>query len=62
MNKGKLVSLAIALAMGVAGWYGLSHKRPAKVGEPCGASQEVRQAADGSMVVCSQDMGWKPAR
>lgn len=33
-QKGRLVMLAIALAMGITGWYGLTHKRQAKVGIP----------------------------
>lgn len=58
-QKGRLVMLAIALAMGITGWYGLTHKRQAKVGDPCAPSDDFRQASDGSMLRWTQDLGWK---
>ncbi|MEN7527633.1 MULTISPECIES: hypothetical protein [unclassified Cupriavidus] len=56
------VLLVIALAMFAYAWNILTQKRPAVQGAPCIAQQGVKATADGTPVVCHQDMGWKPAQ
>lgn len=59
----KFVLLAIALAMFAFAWNNLTKKKAQAVqGEICVAQQGVKATADGTPVVCRQDMGWKPAQ
>ncbi|GMG94662.1 hypothetical protein RN01_24895 [Cupriavidus sp. SHE] len=60
--KTKLVLFGIAIAMASIGRYYLEKDRSAFQGVPCVAQQGAKVSADGTPVVCSEDIGWKPAQ
>lgn len=57
----KFVLIVLAIVMFSIGWHNLSKDVPAR-GEPCVAQQGVKATADGTPVLCRQDLGGRPAQ